>query len=264
MRIYRGFRFYMVTSFQTSSLPSSSKVPEDFGYRGLIIGLTVIGTWAVSTGFLFTIDVSQTPFYLIIPAMFWQIFLYTGLFITAHDAMHGVVFPQNKTINDLVGNVAVKIYALFDYQKLVKKHWEHHYHPASAEDPDYHEGTHKNFFIWYAKFMGTHWSWWRILGLSLLYNVIKSQFHIPDDNLTLFWVLPSLLSSVQLFYFGTYLPHREPAAGYSDDHRATSIYRPLWLSFITCYHFGYHWEHHEYPLLPWWQLPKARKTLLAE
>jgi len=250
----------MVTSFQSAPLSPSNNAPDDIGDGGLVIGLIVIMTWAISTVSLFTIDVAQTPIYLIIPAMLWQIFLYTGLFITAHDAMHGVVYPKNKFINDLVGNVAVKSYALFNYQKLVIKHWEHHYHPASLEDPDYHEGEHRNFFIWYIKFMGTHWSWWRILGLIVIYNLIKSQLHIPDSNLTLFWVFPSLLSSVQLFYFGTYLPHRTPEGGYIDEHRATSIYRPLWLSFITCYHFGYHWEHHENPLLPWWQLPTARKT----
>ena len=256
----------MVTSFQNTSSPQSSNTPEALRVdrnddRGLIIGLIIIMTWVVSTAFLFTIDIAQIPIYLIIPAMLWQIFLYTGLFITAHDAMHGVVYPKNKFINDLVGNIGVKIYALFDYQKLVLKHWEHHYHPASQEDPDYHEGEHRNFFVWYVKFMAVHWSWWRILGLSLLYNLIKSQLGIPSNNLTLFWVVPSLLSSVQLFYFGTYLPHQTPEGGFTDVHRATSIYRPLWLSFITCYHFGYHWEHHEYPLLPWWQLPKARKIL---
>ncbi|MBD3338449.1 MAG: beta-carotene ketolase, partial [Candidatus Lokiarchaeota archaeon] len=23
-------------------------------------------------------------------------------------------------------------------------------------------------------------------------------------------------------------------------------------------HFGYHWEHHEYPNIPWWRLPAVR------
>jgi beta-carotene/zeaxanthin 4-ketolase len=28
---------------------------------------------------------------------------------------------------------------------------------------------------------------------------------------------------------------------------------------ISCYHFGYHEEHHELPHLGWWQLPAARR-----
>ncbi|MDQ1141520.1 fatty acid desaturase [Pedobacter agri] len=36
--------------------------------------------------------------------------LYTGLFITAHDAMHGTI-SSNKTINNFFGYLAVFIYA---------------------------------------------------------------------------------------------------------------------------------------------------------
>lgn len=28
------------------------------------------------------------------------------------------------------------------------------------------------------------------------------------------------------------------------------------LSFLTCYYFGYHLEHHLYPNVPWWRLPE--------
>jgi hypothetical protein len=37
----------------------------------------------------------------------------------------------------------------------------------------------------------------------------------------------------------------------------SSNYSTFW-SFIACYHFDYHWEHHEYPYLPWYSLPIAR------
>lgn len=30
------------------------------------------------------------------------------------------------------------------------------------------------------------------------------------------------------------------------------------LSFLTCYHFDLHWEHHRWPYAPWWQLPACR------
>jgi fatty acid desaturase len=53
--------------------------------------------------------------------------------------------------------------------------------------------------------------------------------------------------------------HRQTEEGYSDRHRAKSInYSVIW-SFITCYHFSYHWEHHQYPHLPWYKLPLARQ-----
>jgi len=30
------------------------------------------------------------------------------------------------------------------------------------------------------------------------------------------------------------------------------------LSFLACYHFGYHFEHHARPDLPWWTLWQVR------
>jgi beta-carotene ketolase (CrtW type) len=79
---------------------------------------------------------------------------------------------------------------------------------------------------------------------------------IPLSNIFLFWVIPILISSMQLFTFGIFLPHRQPKE--SDRHQAkSSNYSTFW-SFIACYHFDYHWEHHEYPYLPWYSLPIAR------
>ena len=56
-----------------------------------------------------------------------QMHLYTGLFITAHDAMHGTV-SSNKTINNSVGFIATFVYAAFWYPKLYTKHHQHHQH----------------------------------------------------------------------------------------------------------------------------------------
>jgi beta-carotene ketolase (CrtW type) len=227
--------------------------------QGLFIALLIMTIWAISMLFLLSLDVEKLPIYLIIPAMIWQIFIYTGLFVTAHDAMHGVVFPHNLRINNFIGWTASLIYALFSFRKLTEKHWQHHHHPASELDPDFHDGKHKNFFAWYWQFTKRYWSWTRLFGLMAIFNVITHTIHIPDANLTLFWVVPSILSSVQLFYFGSYLPHREPKHGYSNSHRTQSNHLPVFWSFITCYHFGYHQEHHEYPSLPWWKLPEMYK-----
>ena len=82
----------------------------------------------------------------------------------------------------------------------------------------------------------------------------------PYVNTLIFFAGCSILSAVQLFYFGTYLPHRGP---HVNEHRARSNdFSTLW-SFLTCYHFGYHLEHHRYPMVPWWRLPTARKLTEA-
>ncbi len=146
------------------------------------------------------------------------------------------------------------------YQTLLKKHWLHHHNPASELDPDFHDGKHKNFFSWYLHFMKGYWSWGQIISLTVIYQILNLQFHLPKENLNYFWVIPSLLSSFQLFYFGTFIPHSQPIGGYIQPHNAKTINRPIWWSFITCYHFGYHEEHHEYPHLPWWKLPEIYRS----
>jgi len=223
---------------------------------GVLIASIIIGLWASSLLFLLSLDISKIPLVWRFVAILWQTFLYTGLFITAHDAMHGVVFPKNRKINNLIGSAAALIYGLFSYKELLKKHWLHHNHPASELDPDFHDSKHKNFFSWYFHFMKRYWSWKRLIGLMLIFSIISRAFHIPEINLTLFWVIPPILSSMQLFYFGTFLPHQEPEGGYTNPHRAETTLFPVFWSFITCYHFGYHKEHHEYPHVPWWKLPE--------
>ncbi len=251
----------MIQSYQPSVklLKPTSLVINEEMVTGLLSALIIIGLWASSLLFLLYLDISQIQFVWILLAILLQTFLYTGLFITAHDAMHGVVFPKNPKINNLIGSLAVLMYALFSYKELVKKHWLHHHHPASELDPDFHDTKHKNFFAWYFHFMKGYWSWTRLIGLMFIFSFLNYALHVPKINLALFWAIPPILSSVQLFYFGTFLTHREPEGGYSNPHCAKTTPLPVFWSFITCYHFGYHKEHHEYPDVPWWKLPEVYK-----
>lgn len=227
--------------------------------KGLFIGLTIIGLWGLSLSILLGLDVAHTNVTLVPVCILCQTFLYTGLFITAHDAMHGTVCPTHPRINNIIGIIAVGLYALFSYHKLLEKHWEHHRTPASDMDPDFHDGQHSGFLAWYVRFMKTYLNWKQVIGMAIVFQVMEYGLKIASLSLILFWVVPALFSTLQLFYFGTYLPHRMPAGGYNNPHYAQSNAYSTFCSFITCYHFGYHWEHHEYPYIPWWQLPAIRK-----
>jgi beta-carotene/zeaxanthin 4-ketolase len=227
------------------------------GSAGLLIGSLIITLWGANLAYLMTVDIGSIPFYLILPGILSQTFLDTGLFITAHDAMHGVLYTKNPKINHFLGGVAVMAYAFLPYQTLLKKHWLHHHFPASDRDPDFHDGVHKSPFAWFFYFMRRYFGWRQFNSFTVAYPVAHWVLHIPHINLFLFWLFPLVLSTLQLFYFGTYLTHRQPHTGYSNSHRAeTTNFSPFW-SFLTCYHFGYHREHHEYPNVPWWQLPNV-------
>jgi beta-carotene ketolase (CrtW type) len=244
---------------QNVAPPTSKKLNiSEMGINGLAIALILISTWAISLGLLLTVvNVSQMSLLGNAIAVLLQTFLYTGLFITAHDAMHGAVLPKQTKINAAIGSFALLAYGLFSYKQLLDAHLHHHHYPASDLDPDFHNGKSIGPIAWYFCFMQRYWSWWRFLGLVMIFCILHSLFHIPEINLILFWIVPSLMSSIQLFYFGTFLPHRKPEAGYADSFRTQSTYFPLFWSFLTCYHFGYHHEHHQHPNLAWWQLPKA-------
>ena len=251
--------YTMSLSLQDVAPPTSRMLKSsEIGINGLAIALIIILTWAISLGLLLTVvNVSQISLPWKAIALLWQTFLYTGLFITAHDAMHGVVLPKQTKINAAIGSFALLAYGLFSYKQLLEAHLNHHRYPASDLDPDFHNSKSTGAIGWYFCFMQRYWSWWRFLGLVIIFCILHSLFHISAINLILFWIVPSLMSSIQLFYFGTFLTHRKPDEGYADSFRAQSTYFPLFWSFLTCYHFGYHHEHHQYPNLAWWQLPNA-------
>ncbi len=229
---------------------------------GVIRACVIIVLWvaAVLTGFLlpdpWRVEAMFLPFIIT--------FLHTGLFITAHDAMHGGIAPQSRLVNTTIGWLCTRLYAMFPFAPLAAAHRDHHRFPASAQDPDYHDGVHAGFWRWYLRFLRHYITWRQIVAMALLYNLLRHVAGIPDATLLVFWVAPALVSTIQLFLFGTFLPHREPAAGYDSIHRSTtSGFRP-WLSFVTCYHFGYHLEHHEAPRVPWWRLPDMARRRAAE
>ena len=242
---------------------------------GLLVAAGIIAIWIGSLTLLLLIDISELAPVWILPAILGRTFIQTGLFIVAHDAIHGSVFADQLRLNHAVGRLAVMLYALLSYQQLSAKHWQHHRYPGQTGDPDFHAGCGDNWFVWYLKFMQGYLDLRQTLvqlfGIGTIFLVLHFGCHLHIANLCLFWIVPIVLSSMQLFFFGTYLPHRiatqaadEEALGLQLGPRGvnrarSSNYPPLW-SFLTCYHFGYHWEHHEYPYLPWYSLPSVRQN----
>jgi len=238
---------------------SARKAPSVWG---LPIGLAVIALWGASTIYWLGAELPRWeslswPWALgfIALGIAVQTHLYTGLFITAHDAMHGTVHPHRAT-NRWVGRVAAILFAFNWFDRLLPLHHAHHRHTATPhQDPDYHTG-HAGFWRWYVGFAIRYIRWWQIVGMAITFNVLK--LWLPTENLILFWIAPSILSTLQLFYFGTYLPHRGSPPP-NNPHRARSQRWGHVLGFITCYFFGYHYEHHDKPHVPWWRLWRVQR-----
>lgn len=185
-------------------------------------------------------------------------FLHTGLFITAHDAMHGTVAPGRARLNDAIGTASCLLYACFPFRSLRDAHHLHHRAPASPDDPDWHGGAGESFPRWYLAFMLRYLRVSQFVGMAIVFNVLHHAVGVPLHRLLVLWVLPSVLSTFQLFYFGTFRPHRTPPGGHGDAHRAVTEPWPAWATFLSCYHFGLHHAHHARPGVPWWRLPSVR------
>jgi beta-carotene/zeaxanthin 4-ketolase len=217
--------------------------------KGVWIAIALLTAWAVSLFFLlqWQIDWANPLTYFL---FLLQTHLYTGIFITAHDAMHGSV-SKNRWLNHLIGRIATILFAYNFYDNLYGKHHLHHRFVATDDDPDYHEG---NFWVWYYNFAKQYINPWQLLLMAATYHGLQVFFE--QSNVIWFWMLPSIASTFQLFYFGTYLPHRQKPD--NKHHSRSQAKNHIW-AFVSCYFFGYHYEHHNSPATPWWKLHREKE-----
>ncbi|MEL6298276.1 MAG: fatty acid desaturase [Pseudomonadota bacterium] len=229
------------------------------GRIGLTLAGLIIGGWlAAHIGTIFFFEWSwatAVPGAALMALLTW---LYVGLFIIAHDCMHGSLVPLRPQINRWVGQLCLALYAGFSFNFMNRKHHMHHRHAGTDEDPDFHDAEPHAFWPWYAKFFREYFTGREVFYIAVVVWTYVLVFGASFANILTFWALPALVSSVQLFTFGTYLPHKPDAPAFADRHRSRSNDYPWLVSLLTCFHFGYHHEHHDRPDVPWWRLPDAR------
>src|SRR6056297_3510164 len=128
---------------------------------GVLIALVIILSWLGHLAYiLLNVEVAiDNPWMYFHIAL--QAYLYTGLFITGHDAMHRQV-SKNKTVNNMIGYLSVFMFAGMSYKKLIQNHWEHHKYPGTEQDPDFFTKS-QNFWRWWFKFMVRYTTFWQIL-----------------------------------------------------------------------------------------------------
>ena len=232
--------------------------------KGLALATVILVGWLISMVSLLMVDLSDWPGWLLPVAVLIRTLLQTGLFITAHDAMHGVLVPERRRWNHRLGSFCLGLYGALPYQLCLRNHHRHHHCSATAHDPDFHPDPTAGPLRWYLGFMAGYLNTAQMSRLLSIWGLLAMAFGTFSagtwQNVLLFCTLPLLLSSIQLFVFGTYLPHRGQRVP-EQNRRPASLDHPVWLSLITCFHFGYHREHHEHPELPWFELPRQRRLL---
>lgn len=226
---------------------------------GHALAAGIAGTWlAIHFGGIFAFPLTAASLVWVVPLVLVQTWLSTGLFITAHDCMHGSFAPGRPEVNRTVGRLALMLYAGLDYDRMLPNHFAHHRHVGTEADPDFDAANPTRPVKWLVSFFGRYYSHWQIVRIVVVlgfYQLVGASLL----NIVVFWAIPALLALVQLFWFGTYLPHRHADDVFPDRHNArSSRFGPL-LSVLTCFNFGgYHHEHHLHPHVAWWRLPATR------
>lgn len=93
------------------------------------------------------------------------------------------------------------------------------------------------------------WEYTTLLQFAkiILASQVLQALGVPYVNLVVFMAAAPLLAAFRLFYFGTYLPHLPPdnktVMKWQMSHSSED---PTWLTFLKCYNFGLHWEHHRW------------------
>ena len=244
---------------------SIARPRKDHGHRSLLLAAGIGAAWlTVHVGGIVFWKWSLVTALLAPIVVVVQAWLSTGLFIVAHDCMHGSLAPGRPRLNRIVGTLCLGAYAGLSYDALLPKHHAHHANPGTARDPDFHALAPRCALPWFASFFRsyyTHGQIVRITAAAILYMLLGASLL----NIVIFWAIPALLALAQLFVFGTYLPHRHDDRPFADGHNARSNTLSPILSLMTCFHFGaYHHEHHLSPGTPWWRLPAFRRAGLAQ
>ncbi len=195
--------------------------------------------------------------------------------ILGHDAAHGLIC-RNKKVNNLLGQLLCFWPLLFDIDAYRKFHWDHHRHTgADGLDPEMHlkqdnyhlpitkkqlygrflfdmiGGSIKEF-VNLSVYMGKRSKpLWALSFMALAFTASYYAGHVEFFALymiskpTAFWAV---------FRMRIYTEHTElPVDG---THR---LHLSLWQRFLFAPHYTWmHWEHHQHPHVPFWQLPALR------
>lgn len=229
---------------------------------GLTLAACIAGGWLgihIFGMFVFELTWSSLPIALMLAAV--QCWLSVGVFIVCHDAMHGSLAPGHKRLTAGIATVLLFLYAGFGWRNLRDAHFAHHKLAGREGDPDFDENNPSHFAKWYATFFKRYFGWQSLIYVHTVVGIYWLVLGIPMAQIFILYGAPALLSSLQLFYFGTYRPHHhDDESPFADDHNARTNEFGTLASLATCFHFGYHLEHHRRPDVPWWALPRAKQA----
>lgn len=218
------------------------------------------------------------PFYLLAAASLHGISLFT------HEGVHGVLSHNPAWNRALSIACALPVWQNFSAYKVL--HLHHHKHLGLAGDPDHY----KNYTRWNWLVFLMHWGRllvgypvyitaipilgfregnsderrWIVLEIVLLGTIITGILlsPIPSSQLIHGWLIPMVMINTMVNIRG--MSQHTLLEQESDVIRGTRtiLTNPV-TRFFMC-NENYHLEHHLYPSIPWYHLPKLHQALKDE
>ena len=220
-----------------------------------------------------------------------------GLAILMHDATH-YRFLKNRKWNDLLSNIFTMYPIFTSIETYRRNHLAHHQHLNTDDDPDWVAKLGKrgftfpqsqkefllmlgSYLVLYQGIMDAIWFFKRfgsdtgkrakrqepLLPRIIFYVVLFSAltfFGIWKYYL-LFWIVP-YLSTFFMFQYIRSVAEHFGGLTYDNLLTATRTVKPTLLEqfFIAPHEVGYHLEHHLYPGVPFYNLPKLHHLLMRQ
>lgn len=220
-----------------------------------------------------------------------------ALAILAHDAAH-FRFLKNRKWNDLITNYLVMYPIFTSLEKYRNNHLKHHQHLNTEDDPDWVAKLGNRDFTFpktKRAFLLTVFSYFFLIkGISDAFWFLK-RFENEDSTAVnqteskifrlvfyalmfggliyfgawkyflLYWIVPYFSTFFMIQYIRSVAEHFGDLA-YEDDLTGTRTVKATLLEkfFLAPHNVGYHLEHHLYPGVPFYNLPKLHELLMGQ
>jgi fatty acid desaturase len=233
--------------------------------------------------------------FLVISEIYWGLrlvgYVAIGVLVHAffnfmHEGMHGNFFRNRRW--DRWCGFLVGLPSLYPVSEYKANHLLHHKHTRTRQDPDemlnFTRSKTLQSVIFYSMFLvGTYFYLIHIPYIVYTRGTPRERFTAARERVLILLLLCGLLVSAWTFGFLAVVLHcwfipLLIAVGFANlrlcgEHQMTAADHPLrqartvtsnaFCSFFNL-HLNYHLEHHLFPGVPWYNLPKLHRVLLPE